>query len=525
MIKKTKQSFVLCILDGWGITAEWGGNVAAVAKTPHLDALWRNFPHLRLQAAGPAVGLLVGETIGSSEVGHLTLGAGRIVLQSLSQIHMAIEDGSFFENKAFLQAIENCRKNDSKLHLLGLLSDGGVHSHIEHLFALLELCRQQKFKNVFIHILTDGRDTGPFKSLSYIEDLTEKLQELKFGKIASVCGRFFAMDRDEMWDRVQKAYQAIANGIGETADSAQQAVATAHGKGKTDEFVEPTVILENGKPLTKIEDGDSLIFWNFRPDRAREISKMFLKPNEVPEPFRSEPPQVFFVSIAEYEKGLTPNVAFYPDKIKDPLAKVLSENKLTQLHIAETTKYAHITYFLNGTIEEPFPGEDRIMVESPKVATFDKTPEMSAYQILDEVLANLKKYDFIAINFANLDMVGHTGNYEATKIATEVIDDVIGELAQAVLEKQGTMILTADHGNVEQKIDPVTGEISTKHTDNPVPFILISKNKTYELREEAPEEIQGLKLAGPGLADVAPTILDLLKLKKPESMTGLSLLK
>jgi len=510
-----KRPFILCILDGWGMSTEWGGNVLAVTKTPHLDALWRNFPHTKLLAAGPAVGLLVGESIGSSEVGHLTIGAGRIILQSLSQIHRAIADETFFENPAFIAVIENCKKNNSKLHLLGLLSDGGIHAHIDHLFALLELCKRQNFKNVYVHIITDGRDSGPFQALSFVEKLADKMKILKVGTIASVSGRFFALDRDEQWERIEKAFNVIVLGEGQTATSAQQVVAEAHAQGKTDEFVEPTVILEKtGEPVARVEENDSLIFWNFRPDRTRELTQMILE----------KAPKITLVTMTEYKKEFPVLVAFHSDEIKEPLAKVLSENKLTQLHIAETTKFAHITYFLNGMIEKPFAGEERILVESPRVATFDQAPEMSAYKILDQLLLDLEKYDFIVVNFANLDMVGHTGNYEATKVATEVIDEVVGELAAAVLEKNGTMAMVGDHGNAELKIDPKSGEISTKHTDNPVPFIVVSKNEKIKLVEAAPEEIQGIKLPGPGLADVAPTILDLLGIKKPQSITGISLI-
>jgi 2,3-bisphosphoglycerate-independent phosphoglycerate mutase len=514
------KPLVLCILDGWGDAPAWGGNAIAIADTPNMDYFMLNYPHTLLAASGPAVGLLVGETMGNSEVGHLTIGAGRIILQSYSQIHLAIQDGSFYKNQKFNDAIDHCKKNNSSLHLMGLLSDAGVHSHIDQFYALLTLCKMKNFKRVFVHAFTDGRDTGPLTGITYINRADSKMKELGVGMFASVAGRYWAMDRDNHWDRTEAAYKAIVAGEGEKALSAQQAVANAYAANITDEFIKPSVITDAQYiPVGLVKDNDAIIFWNFRPDRARQLTKMFVSKRKSKTFIKN----LKFVTMTEYEKGLPVEVAFPPEGAKMPLARVISDNNLTQFHIAETEKYAHITYFLNGLVEEPFLKEDRLLVPSPKVATYDLRPEMSAEKITKETLKRLEKYDVVFVNYANPDMVGHTGNLDATKKAVETVDAQVGEIAQAVLDLNGILIITADHGNAEEKINPITGAISTEHTSNPVPFIIISKN-LIKLREQMTEEIQGFKFQTATLADIAPTMLDLLNIQQPPEMTGFSLI-
>jgi 2,3-bisphosphoglycerate-independent phosphoglycerate mutase len=495
---------VLIILDGWGIAPPWGGNALYFAKTPCYDQLIKKFPYTTLQASGEAVGL-PGHERGNSEAGHLNIGAGKIVHQDVNHISKLITEGTFFKNEVLLNAINHVKKYHSKLHLLGLLSDGGIHSHINHLFALLDLCVQQGVDRLFIHVFTDGRDTEPQGALSYILKLERKLKEIKIGQIASVSGRYYAMDRDKRWDRTEKAYLAIASALGPSESQAPSAISRAYQKGLTDEFITPTVIKN-----PKVEDNDAIIFFNVRGDRARQLTLAFTDP-KFKEFKTTKYKNLFFVTFTWYGEYI-PNTqfAFSPEEVKQPLAKVLSDNKLNQFHIAETEKYAHVTYFFNGGREEPFWGEDRKMIPSPKVATYNLKPEMSAKEVADEVYKaiSFKKYDFIVVNFANPDMVGHTGDLKAAIKAAETVDQQLKKLIDKIIEDKIIAMITADHGNIEQMVNPKTGEIDTEHTSNPVPFILVTPDsKPYQLRSDGK------------LANVAPTILEFLQIEKPKEMT------
>ena len=532
---------VLIILDGWGLAPPGPGNAVSQARTPNMDSLWVSFPHCQLKASGEAVGLPAGE-MGNSEVGHMTLGAGRIVFQTLKRINLAIADGSFFQNKAFLKAIKHVKNNNSSLHLLGLVSPGCVHSSLEHLFALLRLAKEQGLKRVFVHAFTDGRDTSPTSALSYLQQLEAKMKQLGVGKIASVSGRYFAMDRDLRWKRTKKAYDALTSGLGEKAYSYKEAVQNSYQKGRTDEFILPTVILEkSGKPVALISDGDGVIFFNFREDRARQLTYPFVLPNfekaEVRPPSfdpyaekyhrREKIPKtktfvrkkklsnLCFVTMTEYDKNLKVEVAFPRLLVELPLAQVLSLHGLRQLHLAETEKFPHVTYFFDGGREKPFFGEDQVSIPSPKVPTYDLKPEMSAYEVTDFLLERLKKriYDFILVNFANPDMVGHTGVLEAGIKACETVDKCLGEVVKKVLGVGGACVVTADHGNAEIMINPTTGEVDTEHSTSPVPCVIVEK----ELRG-------GRELPMGGLADIAPTVLSLMKISQPSIMTGRNLL-
>jgi len=503
---------ILLILDGWGIAPAWTGNAIFQAKTPNFNFLSKNMPFGTLLASGSAVGLPPDEP-GNSEAGHLNLGAGRIVHQDVGHISRLIQEGSFFKNKVLLEAIAHVKKNHSRLHLLGLVSDGGVHSHIDHLFALLKLCQKENLKDVAIHVFTDGRDSSPYKALSYISQLQRKINELGVGFIATISGRYYAMDRDKRYLRTEKAYRAIAEGIGQAARTAVAAVSQAYRNGLSDEFIIPTVI----KP-TPVADHDAIIFFNVRGDRARQLTFAFCLPN-----FRAfrvkKLKDLFFVTFTWYGDYI-PNTsfAFAPEKIEEPLARVLSEHGLTQFHIAETEKYAHVTYFFNGQREEPFPKEERLMIPSPKVATYDLKPEMSAEQVTDELIKRIisKKYTFILVNYANPDMVGHTGNLKAAIRAIEVVDKMLGKIVKKADETKSYLLVTADHGNAEQLVNPKTGEPDTEHTTNPVPFIFVPPSgvrSDYSVRK------------GGVLADVAPTVLQLLKINQPKTMTGKTLLE
>lgn len=503
---------ILLILDGWGIAPAWTGNAIFQAKTPNFNFLSKNMPFGIIAASGTAVGLPPEEP-GNSEAGHLNLGAGRVVHQDVGHISRLIEDGSFFKNKVLLKAISHVKTNRSRLHLLGLLSDGGVHSHISHLFALLKLCQKENLKDVAIHVFTDGRDSPPDKALSYLSQLQRKINELGVGFIATICGRYYAMDRDKRYLRTEKAYRAIAEGVGQGAKTAIAAVSQAYRSGLTDEFILPTVV----KPAP-VNDHDAIIFFNVRGDRARQLTFAFCLPNF--RPFRVKKiKNLFFVTFTWYGDYI-PNTsfAFSPEKIEEPLARVISEHDLAQFHIAETEKYAHVTYFFNGQREAPFPKEERLMIPSPKVATYDLKPEMSAEAVTNELLNRIssKKYAFILVNYANPDMVGHTGNLKAAIKAIEVVDKMLGRVVSKARETESYLLVTADHGNAEQLVNPKTGEPDTEHTTNPVPFILVpppSIQHHYSIRK------------GGVLADVAPTILQLLQINQPKMMTGNTLLE
>ena len=508
-----KKPVVLMILDGYGLNSSTKGNGVALAKTPVMDKLMAEYPYVKGYASGLAVGLPDGQ-MGNSEVGHLNMGAGRIVYQELTRITKSIEDGDFFENKELLGAIENCKKNNSDLHLYGLLSDGGVHSHITHVFALLELAKRNGIKNVYVHCFMDGRDTAPDSGKDFIAKLYDKMEELGVGEIASVTGRYYAMDRDNRWDRVEKAYRALTLGEGNQAACGKCAIKASYEAGKTDEFVEPTVITKDGKPVGVIKDKDSVICFNFRPDRAREITRCFCD-DEFTGFDRGSRKDVYYVCFTDYDVTI-PNkyVAFKKEKITNTFGEFLAANNMTQARIAETEKYAHVTFFFNGGIEEPNKGEDRILVKSPKVATYDLQPEMSALEVCDKLCEAIRsdKYDVIIINFANPDMVGHTGVIDAVIKAIETVDACVGRAVEAVKEKDGVMFICADHGNAEVLVDENTGEPYTAHTTNPVPFILVNYDKEYTLKENGK------------LCDIVPTLIDIMGMEKPAEMTGQSLL-
>ena len=508
-----KKPVVLMILDGYGLNSSTKGNGVALAKTPVMDKLMAEYPYVKGYASGLAVGLPDGQ-MGNSEVGHLNMGAGRIVYQELTRITKSIEDGDFFENTELLGAIENCKKNNSDLHLYGLLSDGGVHSHITHVFALLELAKRNGIKNVYVHCFMDGRDTAPDSGKDFIAKLYDKMEELGVGEIASVTGRYYAMDRDNRWDRVEKAYRALTLGEGNQAACGKCAIKASYEAGKTDEFVEPTVITKDGKPVGVIKDKDSVICFNFRPDRAREITRCFCD-DEFTGFDRGSRKDVYYVCFTDYDVTI-PNkyVAFKKEKITNTFGEFLAANNMTQARIAETEKYAHVTFFFNGGIEEPNKGEDRILVKSPKVATYDLQPEMSALEVCGKLCDAIRsdKYDVIIINFANPDMVGHTGVVDAVIKAIETVDACVGRAVEAVKEKDGVMFICADHGNAEVLVDENTGEPYTAHTTNPVPFILVNYDNEYTLKENGK------------LCDIVPTLIDIMGMEKPAEMTGQSLL-
>lgn len=515
---------VLMILDGWGIAPPSPGNAISLAKTPNIDKLITTYPAMTLITSGESAGLSWGE-MGNSEVGHLNLGTGKVFYQTLPKINKLIADGSFYSNKIFLKATDFVRKNNSKLHLFGLVSSGGVHASIEHLFSLLELVKRQKVKDVFVHVILDGRDTIYNSGLSFVEKLIAKMKELGVGKIATISGRFYAMDRDNHWERTEKAYKAMAEGISDEQFSDPiGAIKKSYDKKVYDEEFVPVVIGENKKPTAKIEDKDAVIFFNFRADRARQITKAFVLPGFEKFGRLGYIKDLFFLTMTEYEEGLPVEVAFPPELIKMPLARVISEAGLKQLHIAETEKYAHVTFFFNGGGEEPFRGEDRIVVPSPRVPSYDQKPEMSASEIADRLIKEIKndKYDFIVANFANADMVGHTGNKKATIKAVEMIDKCVGQIVGAVLAQNGAAILTADHGNAEELINLQTSVIDKEHSTNPVPLIIVGKE--WEGKNIGGTEALGsdLSLVSPQglLSDVAPTIIKIMGLKKPEEMTG-----
>ena len=506
-----KKPVMLMILDGFGINEKEDGNAVKLANTPNIDKLMKKYQTTKIYTSGLKVGLPDGQ-MGNSEVGHTNIGAGRIVYQELTKITKSIEDGDFFAIPEFIEAIENCKKYNSKLHILGLLSDGGVHSHIRHLYGLLEMAKRRDFENVYVHCFLDGRDTPPASAEGYITQLEEKMREKGIGKIASLSGRYYAMDRDKRWDRVKKCYDVLVNGEGNKSTSATIAIEDSYQKEVFDEFVEPTVICNGETPIATIQEHDSVIFFNFRPDRAREITRAIVDKNF--EDFETKKMDTYFVCFTSYDETM-PNVkiAFKKEPLVNTFGEVISKRGLTQLRIAETEKYAHVTFFFNGGEEKQYPGEDRILVPSPKVATYDMQPEMSAREVTEKVVEaiNADKYDTIILNFANPDMVGHTGSLPAAIKAVETIDECVGKVVKAMLEHHGTMLITADHGNCEQMIDYATGEPHTAHTTNPVPLILVTENAELKIKEGK-------------LADLAPTMLELLNIEKPEEMTGESIL-
>lgn len=506
-----KKPVMLIILDGYGLGNNYPGNAIELAKTPNIDKLMEEYPNTTLEASGLAVGLPEGQ-MGNSEVGHLNIGAGRIVYQDFTRISKSIEDGDFFEKEEFIKAIEHAKKNKTKIHLIGLVSKGGVHSHISHLYALLELMKKQDFYDVYIHAILDGRDVSPTAGKEDMKELVEKIKEIGLGKIATVTGRYYAMDRDKRWDRTKLAYDAYTLGMGKEETDPVVAIEKSYEEDITDKFILPTVIKENNKPIGTVDNNDSIIFFNFRPDRARQITRAF-----VDEEFngfkRDKKVNTFYVTMTEYDRTIENVLVAFKEEIpNNTLGKYISEKGLKQLRIAETEKYAHVTFFFNGGIEEPYEKEDRVLIPSPKVATYDLKPEMSAIEVKEEVInrLNMDKYDLIILNFANPDMVGHTGVVPATVKAIETVDSCLGEIVDLLIEKGGKALITADHGNAEMLIDERDGSPITSHTSNRVPLILVG-DKDVKLKE-------GI------LADLAPTLLDLLGLEKPEEMTGKSLI-
>ena len=509
-----KKPVVLVIMDGYGLRDDKDGNAIAMAKKPNLDRLMKECPFVKGYASGLSVGLPDGQ-MGNSEVGHLNMGAGRIIYQELTKITKSIEDGDFFNDPVLLEAVENCKKHDSAFHMMGLVSDGGVHSHNTHIYGLLELCRRHGLKKVYVHCFMDGRDTPPDSGRSYIRELEEKMKEIGVGEIATISGRYYAMDRDKNWDRTVLAYDALIKGEGEKADSADEAMESSYGKQVYDEFIVPTVILKNGHPVATVKEHDSLVFFNFRPDRARQITRAFCD-DEFTGFDRGKRLDIFFACFVDYDSTIeNKHVVFKKEEIRNTLGEYMASLGKTQCRIAETEKYAHVTFFFNGGIEEPNKGEDRILVPSPKdVPTYDLKPQMSAPMVCEKLCEAIKsgKYDLIICNFANPDMVGHTGVMDAAVKAIETVDGCIGKACEAVKEAGGIMFICADHGNADMMVDPHTGETFTAHTTSPVPFILFNADSRYGLRENGV------------LADIAPTLLELMGLEVPKEMTGKSLL-
>lgn len=496
---------VLIILDGWAISESNEGNAIKKANTPFYNKFLKENPNTTLKASGLSVGLPEGQ-MGNSEVGHLNIGAGRVVYQELTRITKSIEDGDFFDNAALNSSIENCLENNSALHLMGLLSDGGVHSHINHLIALIELAKHKGVKEVYIHGILDGRDVPPRSAAKYIEELEAKISEIGLGKIATISGRYYSMDRDKRWERTQLAYDLYTEGKGLHANSAIAALTNAYDRDENDEFVKPTFV-EGGQA---IKDKDSIIFFNFRPDRARQITRAFVDAEFEGFP-KNTSPKVHYTCFTQYDEALTVPIAFTPQDINKTLGEVLANASVNQLRIAETEKYAHVTFFFNGGVEVPNVNEHRVLIPSPKVATYDLAPEMSAYEVTDKLLEEIESdsHDFILINYANPDMVGHTGIIDAAVKACEVVDDCISKVIPKIIEKGGVVLLTADHGNADQMIDPVTKKVHTAHTSNPVPLIVAG--------------LGDLNLTEGALCDIAPTVLKIMNIEKPEEMTGKSL--
>ena len=503
----------LIILDGYGINPKKEGNAILNANKPNLDKIFSSYPTTRVKTSGLDVGLPDGQ-MGNSEVGHTNIGAGRIVYQELTRITKSIQDGDFFKNEEYLKAIENCKNHGSKLHIYGLLSDGGVHSHITHLYGLLELAKKEGLREVYVHCFLDGRDTPRTSGKGFVEELENKMKEIGVGKIATISGRFYAMDRDNRWERVVLAYNAMVLGEGNTAKSATRAIEDSYAKEEFDEFVKPVVIIENGAPVAKIEEWDSVIFYNYRPDRAREITRAL-----VDEEFngfirKNGYFNLCYVCMTQYDETM-PNVsvAFKPQQLVNTFGEYISNLGYKQLRIAETEKYAHVTFFFNGGVEKEYEGEDRALIPSPKVETYDLKPEMSAYEVADEAVSRIKskKYDVMILNFANPDMVGHTGVFDAAVAAIEAVDKCVKKVVDAILEQGGVALITADHGNAEQMVDYETGKPFTSHTTYEVPLAIVG--------------LGDRKLKAGRLSDLAPTMLDIMGLEKPNEMTGSSLLE
>lgn len=504
-----RKPVLLMILDGWGISSQKEGNAIAEAATPHMDRLQAEYGRSQLLCSGEFVGLPEGQQ-GNSEVGHLNLGAGRVVYQELTRINQAVRDHTLHQNAVLKEAMTYCQKQHKPLHLMGLVSPGGVHSHSDHLLALLQMAKEEGLRQVYLHCFLDGRDVGPTTAKGYLETLEQQLEQIGVGKIATVSGRYYAMDRDHRWERIEKAYRAMTNAEGLEASSAVAAIVQSYAEGVTDEFVLPTVIMKDGNPVGQIGRGDGVIFYNFRGDRAREITQCFVSDDF--SAFQREKPEVYFVTMTQYEEGLPVHVAFLPQDLKHTLGQVLSENGIAQFRTAETEKYAHVTFFFNGGIEEPYPFEDRLLVPSPKVATYDLQPSMSALAVKDALVQAIisGKHLFYLVNFANTDMVGHTGCMQATVEAAEAVDRCIGEIITAMQAAGGTVLITADHGNAEQMEDE-TGSPFTSHTANPVPFIAVTNTP--------------VKVQDGSLQDIAPTVLALFGIEKPTEMTGNSLIQ
>ncbi len=504
----TKKRALLCILDGWGISKDTKSNAIKSANTPNFDMLIKNYPNTEIRADGLFVGLPEGQ-MGNSEVGHLNIGAGRIVYQELTRINKAIDEGDFFQNEEFLNAINHVKKNNSNMHIYGLVSPGGVHSSMKHLKALIKLMSDNGLKNVYIHAFLDGRDTPPKSAYQYLAEIENELKEHNLPPIASIIGRYWAMDRDKRWDRVEKAYDCLTLGVGVKENSSQEAIDNSYKKDITDEFVEPTVIAD-----TRINDNDAIIFFNYRPDRAREITRAFCDKDFSGFNRKKVINNLYYVSMTQYDETFSVPTAFKPQVLVNILGDVLDDNKIQQYRTAETEKYAHITFFFNGGVEKSGKLETRALVNSPKVATYDLQPEMSAYELCDNVLKALddKNYGFILVNFANPDMVGHTGVMDAAIKACEAVDSCVGKIVKKALENDVTMILTADHGNAEWMFNEQTNSPQTAHTTNPVPFVVVSKEKVE------------IEQAG-ALCDIAPSILKILGIEKPKEMSGKSLIK
>jgi len=514
---------VLAVLDGWGVAPDAEGNAITRANTPNMDRFVREFPAMTLYASGNEVGLSFGE-MGNSEVGHLNIGAGRVYYQTLPRINKSIKDGTFFQEQAFLHAAEHVKNNKSNLHIISLVSPGNVHASQEHVHALLDFCKQQKVKKVFIHAILDGRDTKFDSGAEFIANLQAKMKEVKLGEIATLSGREFAMDRDNRWERVEAAYRAMAEGVSPAyyADP-QEAIQASYAQEVYDEKFVPTVIGAEGKPTGVVSDNDAVIFANFRPDRARELTKAFVLPGF--QKFeRVQKQNLYFVTMTEYEKALPVEVTFPPIVVHNCLAEVISNAGLTQFHVAETEKYAHVTFFLNGTVEEPFAGEERQIIPSPKVASYAEAPEMSAAEIGRATVAAIEsnQYDAIMLNFANADMVGHTGDYNATVKGVEAVDRALGDIADHVLARGGVLLVTADHGNGEEVANLETGEKDKEHSNNPVPFIIIGEQYRGQAGPAGDPPDGDLSLMHPVgiLADVAPTMLAIMEIPQPPEMTG-----
>ncbi len=521
-MKKNHQPVILVSLDGWGVAPASRGNAITLANTPVFKELLKNYPHCTIQASGESVGLPWQE-MGNSEVGHMNMGSGRILYQDLPKINKIINDGSFFSNPSFLKVANHVKKNNSRLQIMGLLSPGGVHSHMNHLFALLEFCKQQKITKVFLHLFSDGRDTPPANVYQYLAELNNQIEKIGVGKIASIAGRFYAMDRDRRWDRTKKTYQAIVNGIGKTAETAEEAIRQSYQVKIFDEEIEPTVINDKNGPVATINDNDGVIFFNYRADRARQLTKAVILPGFDNFERGERLKNIVFVTLTEYDVNLPVEIAFPNEAVNNSLGEVISNHGLKQFRVAETEKYAHVTFFFNCGQIDPFKGEERQLISSPLVAHYNDVPEMSAIPLTDLTIRALtsNKYQFILLNFANADMVGHTGDLEAGIKAIELIDAQLGRLLEVVLDLKWVMIITADHGNCEVMRDLQTGEINKEHTANPVPFIILSDKKRKTSLTEDPD----LSIEAPYgvLGDVAPTVLEIMNIKKPAEMTGISL--